>query len=150
MSDDEGLLYRKLVIMHIEMRIIKWVKPTDSDFSEPDFKYDHNEVESVIISEIIKNKYKFDGEYHQHGACGAPLIELSNGKSFVYTASWRHWGALMADAWNYIEHTDKYNYMDFYMMFDDIAVYPDGTSEVKPPLVIDSKVLEKLRKKNKD
>ena len=35
--------------------------------------------------------------------------------NIAFHISMRGWGGIMAEAWNKIENTDKYDYMDFYM-----------------------------------
>ena len=70
--------------------------------------------DKLVSEDIIKNKWKFSGEYHQNGKCGMPVMSI-DGKEVVWMCSWREWGGLMADCWNDIEKSYKYDYMDFYM-----------------------------------
>ena len=75
-------------------------------------------AEKAIKDDIIKNKYKFSGEYHQYGYCGTPVVSVDDGTVGAYTLSFRGWGGFMAECWNDIEHACKYDYMDFYMNGD--------------------------------
>lgn len=71
-------------------------------------------ADKAVKEDIIKNKWKFSGEWHQNGKCGMPVISV-DGCIGQYMLSWRGWGSLMAEAWNDIEQEFKYDYMDFYM-----------------------------------
>ena len=69
-------------------------------------------AERMVVEEIRRKGYWFSGENHQDGMFGMPIFEI-DGRHFVFWVSWRHWGALMAEA-----HTIEgrsYDYMDFYM-----------------------------------
>lgn len=70
--------------------------------------------EKAIKEDIIKNKWLFCGDWHQTGKCGMPVLKL-DGKVGIYLVSMRYWGNIMAECWNEIEQTLKYDYMDFYM-----------------------------------
>ena len=71
-------------------------------------------AEKAIKEDIMKNKWLFCGDWHQNGKCGMPVISVDSCIG-QYMMAWRAWGALMADCWNNIEQTLKYDYMDFYM-----------------------------------
>ena len=51
--------------------------------------------EQAVIAELRNRNYHFTGSYHQHGRFGVPV--LNDGKQ--YSVSMRHWGRLMAEAW---------------------------------------------------
>ena len=70
-------------------------------------------IEDLVISEIVKNGFRFDGDSHQNYKYGCPIVEV-DGKRLYYTVSWRHWGSIMAEAWTKIDGK-FYDYMDFYM-----------------------------------
>ena len=105
----------------MEIKLVGWT--TGSDKTDlaivanvgksqlPHFSY---LCEKAIKEDIIKNKWLFCGDWHQSGKCGMPVLEL-DGKVGTYLVSMRHWGSIMADCWNEIEQTLKYDYMDFYM-----------------------------------
>ena len=104
------------------MKILYWKKPVEDDFAV-ESPANLDEIESFVVAELVRNRIKFDGDYHQYGELGAPVIELDSGTQYVYTTSWRHWGRLTANAWNQIEKFQKYDYIDFYMMYnEDIAL----------------------------
>lgn len=105
----------------MEIKLVGWTTGSDKtdlaivanvDKSQlPHFSY---LCEKAIKEDIIKNKWLFCGDWHQSGKCGMPVLEL-DGKVGTYLVSMRHWGSIMADCWNEIEQTLKYDYMDFYM-----------------------------------
>lgn len=76
------------------MKIISWEK------YDPD-KYEGFEgtekalADEEVVKEIKKNRYLFDGEYHQYGEHGAPVFD--NGKQFVTTM--RSWGEIMKECY---------------------------------------------------
>ena len=86
----------------------------DNNYTPENKKHVWFLIEKEIKNQIIKNKYDFSGEHHQYGKCGCPVFEL-DGKLGYALYSYRAWGGLMADCWNEIEETIKYDYMDFYM-----------------------------------
>jgi len=77
--------------------------------------------DALVAEDIKKNKWKFSGDYHQNGKCGMPVMSY-NGHEGIWMCSWRGWGGLMADCWNDIEKSYKYDYMDFYMADDKASV----------------------------
>lgn len=113
------------------MKILYWKKPVEEDFAV-ESPANLDEIESFVVAELVRNKIKFDGDYHQYGELGAPVIELDSGDQYVYTTTWRHWGRLTADAWNQIEKSQKYDYIDFYMMYNEDMLLPDGTVLHRP------------------
>lgn len=94
------------------MKIKKWVNYSD-DLVE-DVRVWSPECCDVILNYIIEHKYCFDGKYHQYGDFGVPIIEFDDGTVSPALYTQRAWGGLMAKAWNRIENTDKYDYIDFY------------------------------------
>ena len=80
------------------------------------------EAEDLVKTCIRRNGFKFSGEYHQYGECGMPMFDDGS----VLFCSWRHWGSIMAEAWD--PDGDKgLDYMDFYMsgfVADDEIVAP--------------------------
>lgn len=70
-------------------------------------------IEELVISEIVKNGFRFDGDSHQNYKYGCPIVEV-DGNRLYYTVSWRHWGSIMAEAWRKIDGK-FYDYLDFYM-----------------------------------
>lgn len=85
-----------------------------SDLSEEDRKHVWYVAEKKTIEDIVRKKYRFSGDTHQRSQFGCPIL-LVNGKKIYYTNSMRSWGGLMAKAWNEIEQSNNYDYMDFYM-----------------------------------
>lgn len=109
------------------MKIVKWVTGLDHSKSSPVLLYpafeeklagrpreqiDHawGEAEAAVQDCIRRNGFKFSGEYHQYGKYGMPMFEDGS----VMFCSWRHWGAIMADAWD-PDGSKGLDYMDFYM-----------------------------------
>ena len=69
-----------------------------------------HEAEDLVKACIRRNGFKFSGEYHQYGEYGMPMFDDGS----VLFCSWRHWGSIMAEAWD--PDGDKgLDYMDFYM-----------------------------------
>ena len=109
------------------MKIIKWVTGLDHSQSPARLLYPAfeekfagrprdeveqawREAEDVVKECIRRNGFKFSGEYHQYGEYGMPMFEDGS----VLFCSWRHWGSIMAEAWD--PDGDKgLDYMDFYM-----------------------------------
>ena len=52
------------------------------------------DAEKVIIEEIRNKGYNFSGDNHQNYSWGAPILD----NKYVYTASQRQWGYIMAIA----------------------------------------------------
>ena len=122
-----------------QMKIVKWVTGIDHSKSPskliyPAFEEKHagrpcDEVERArrkaedIVKECIRrNGFKFSGEYHQYGKCGMPMFDDGS----VLFCSWRHWGSIMAEAWD-SDGSKGQDYIDFYMSGvgdDDKAVAP--------------------------
>lgn len=112
-----------------EIKVVKWV--SDEEVSDDqaigwlgghingekwdkyirDFQPEVRPYLSAVFQEIKKHRLRFGGDYHQYGEMGVPLF--NDGKALCL--SFRAWGDLMAAAWNSIENTTKYSYMDFYV-----------------------------------
>ena len=109
------------------MKIVKWVTGLDYSQSPARLLYPAfeeklagrprdeverawREAEDVVKEYIRRNGFKFSGEYHQYGEYGMPMFDDGS----VLFCSWRHWGSIMAEAWD--PDGDKgLDYMDFYM-----------------------------------
>lgn len=100
------------------MKVIKWILATDDVVDSTIDQISSNEMRQCVIDCIIEHTYRFDGSYHQYGSLGCPVILCDDGTEFIYFCIMREWGAIMSDAWNQIESTDKYTYMDFYHYTD--------------------------------
>ena len=109
------------------MKIVKWVTGLDHTKNPPKLLYPafgeklvgrpHDElhrawqeVEDIVKACIRRNGFKFSGEYHQYGECGLPMFDDGS----VLFCSWRHWGSIMAEAWD-PDGAKGLDYMDFYM-----------------------------------
>lgn len=108
------------------MKIIKWVKGIDDtengkvrlrypEFwekcaSRPADERDRlwAEAEGLVVDCIRRNKFKFGGNYHQYGDFGMPMFEDGS----VFFCSMRHWGDIMANAWNR-QGNRGYGYVEF-------------------------------------
>ena len=108
------------------MKIIKWVKGVDdSNKGKPRLLYHEfwescmnkpdeeckrlmREAENAVIDCIRRNGFKFGGSYHQYGDFGMPMFEDGT----VFFCSMRHWGSIMAEAWN-VEDKRGYGYVKF-------------------------------------
>jgi hypothetical protein len=90
-----------------------WVKGEQwSEFiakAVPENQRPHHEALFVAIKE---QKLRFGGDIHQNEM----MPVFSDGS--VGCWSYRAWGDMLAAAWNTIENTDKYHYMNFYMTLD--------------------------------
>lgn len=75
------------------MKIIGWGKYSPDKYEYMDEK-EECEAEKIIVSELRKNNYHFNGFYHQNGEKGCPIFD--NGKQ--YRTTMRNWGAIMAEA----------------------------------------------------
>lgn len=73
----------------------------------------HQLMEMAVVDELIRKQYRFSGEAHQSHPFGTPILDV-NGKRVYFTASWRAWGGIMAEAMTIVDN-ENYNYMDFYM-----------------------------------
>ncbi len=105
----------------MEIKLVGWTTGSNNidlaitaEVNKADLSHFSFLCEKAIKEDIIKNKWKFCGDWHQNGKCGMPVLEL-NGKVGTYLTSMRYWGGIMANCWNEIEQTNKYDYMDFYM-----------------------------------
>ena len=109
------------------MTIVKWVTGLDHTKNPPKLLYPafgeklvgrpHDELhrawqeaEDIVKACISRNGFKFSGEYHQYGECGMPMFDDGS----VLFCSWRHWGSIMAEAWD-PDGAKGLDYMDFYM-----------------------------------
>lgn len=72
-------------------------------------EYDEN-YEDAIIKELVDNKYIICGDTHQY--MYLPVFEDNT----YIILSMRKWGEIMAKAMNLIESSDKYTYIDFYLV----------------------------------
>ena len=127
------------------MKIIKWVKGfDDSGKGNPRLLYPDlwascenkpseererlmREAENAVIDCIRRNGFKFGGSYHQYGDFGMPMFEDGT----VYLCSMRHWGSIMAEAWN-VEDKRGYGYVMFAWegdMSDDGGKVPKGETD---------------------
>ena len=105
----------------MEIKLVGWTTGSDktelalaANVNKSDLSHFSYLCEKAIKEDIIKNKWKFSGEWHQNGKCGMPVISVDNVIG-EYMLSWRAWGGLMAECWNEIEQDRKYDYIDFYM-----------------------------------
>lgn len=105
----------------MEIKLVGWTTGSDktelalaANVNKSDLSHFSYLCEKAIKEDIIKNHWMFSGDWHQNGKCGMPVLEL-DGKVGTYLVSMRYWGSIMADCWNEIEQTLKYDYMDFYM-----------------------------------
>ena len=109
------------------MKIVKWVTGLDHTKSPSKLLYPAFEVklagrsrdeveqawreaEDVVKECIRRNGFKFSGQYHQYGEYGMPMFDDGS----VLFCSWRHWGSIMAEAWD-PDGSKGLDYMDFYM-----------------------------------
>ena len=109
------------------MTIVKWVTGLDHTKNPPKLLYPafgeklvgrpHDELhrawqeaEDIVKACIRRYGFKFSGEYHQYGGCGMPMFDDGS----VLFCSWRHWGSIMAEAWD-PDGAKGLDYMDFYM-----------------------------------
>lgn len=74
---------------------------------------EHQLMEKMLIDELVRKKYCFSGESHQRKLFCTPIFEV-DGKRVYFTASWRAWGGIMAEARTIVDN-QSYDYMDFYM-----------------------------------
>lgn len=104
------------------MKVVKWTT-ADFDATNPAVTDDeYEQIYQCIIADIKEHGYVFAGDTHQSEKwCGAPTVELDDGRQFHFCASMRAWGHLMSEAWGG-------NYMDFYMsiFMKDAEVIPNG------------------------
>jgi len=94
-----------------DIAVVDWIDWSDDIFDKKlnlDLTPAH---EDAVIDCIVKNRYRFSGDAHQHQPHGVP--RFNDGK--CYAVSMRSWGAVMSDAWNKIENKFSYDYMDFYV-----------------------------------
>lgn len=90
------------------MQVTKWIREEDSSqYMEATIAADQ-----AVISDIQANLYCFTGECQQYKFQLLPVID----DKFVFTATWRYWGQLMAFAWNAILSQGRYDYLSFYML----------------------------------
>ena len=69
---------------------------------------DRDTLRPVIVEEVRKRGYKFNGLYHQHGEFGRPIIN----DKYVVMYSQRGWGGVMAEALQ-IDNSDGMAYCDW-------------------------------------
>lgn len=90
------------------MKIVKWDKYNPEKYPEFTGNKELCKAEEIIISELKKHGYHFDGTYHQNGEYGAPVFD--NGKQ--YRTTLRAWGAIMASAYpDEIENSNGMGYV---------------------------------------
>lgn len=78
-------------------------------------RYDNplwKKAEKMVVEEIRRKKYWFAGDCHQDTPLGMPIFRV-DGELVYFWVTWRHWGALMAEA--HSDETHHYDYIDFYM-----------------------------------
>ena len=109
------------------MKVVKWVTGFDNTKSQSKLLYSAfgeklaghpcdeverawREAEDVVKECIRRNGFKFSGEYHQYGEYGMPMFDDCS----VLFCSWRHWGSIMAEAWD-PDGKKGLDYLDFYM-----------------------------------
>jgi hypothetical protein len=63
----------------------------------------YDEAEALLIQYIIDNKVILSGSEHQYKEHGIPVFDSSDGKRLAFRTSMRHWGSIMAHAWNKIK-----------------------------------------------
>ena len=81
------------------------------------------EKEAIIVSEIVRNGYKFDGEYHQNGEFGVPVFDDGT----VYEVSKRVWGDIIARAYpKEINNSDGMGYCIGAWVAPEAMVVPGG------------------------
>ncbi len=84
-------------------------------------------MRDAVVEAVRKGNYHFTGEYHQAGDYGCPVI---NGE-FIYCASMREWGSIMADAYPDEDYSLQdgdgrtgYRYCKWAWRNDEPKVYP--------------------------
>ena len=111
------------------MKVIKWIHPDkinekiekESTYGLPYYtsyyKNKYKEIEEyndfyedAIVKELVDNKYIICGDTHQYMCL--PVFENDE----YVMLSMRKWGEVMAKAMNLIEGSDKYQYIDFYLV----------------------------------
>jgi hypothetical protein len=63
----------------------------------------YEEAERQITQYIIDNKLLISGRNHQYDALGIPVFEGTDKRKLLFRTSMRHWGSIMAHAWNKIK-----------------------------------------------
>ena len=111
------------------MKVVKWIHPNKLDeqkevcyrgfgngfgkrshiYKYIEADYDEN-YEDAIIKELVDNQYIICGDTHQYMCL--PVFENDE----YVMLSMRKWGEVMAKAMNLIEGSDKYQYIDFYLV----------------------------------
>lgn len=107
------------------MKVVKWIHPNElNEKIQKEGLYElfyyenkYNEIKSyndfyedAIIKELVDNKYIICGDTHQYMCI--PVFEDNE----YIMLSMRKWGEVMAKAMNLIEDSDKYTYIDFYLV----------------------------------
>ena len=95
-----------------DLKVIGWTDWFNNKYTGLDRMTveDEDKVHEVIAKELRDKGYKFTGDYHQQGDYGAPVIKLENNEEYLFKATQREWGAIMAQV--YTEHNkgDGYDY----------------------------------------
>lgn len=107
------------------MKVVKWIHPNELDEQKEVYycefgrsyinKYKEIEnyndfYEDAIIKELVDNQYIICGDTHQYMCL--PVFENDE----YVMLSMRKWGEIMAKAMNLIESSDKYTYINFYLV----------------------------------
>lgn len=71
----------------------------------------HESVKDYCVKNYI---FYTDFEHQSSYYDCVPLVIDNNGNAWAMTYSLRAWSGLMADVWNKILNTDKYDYLSFY------------------------------------
>lgn len=74
----------------------------------------YDEMEKTALDYCVDNHIFVSDYQHQSDSFkGVPVLE-DNGNKYVLLMTFRAWGGFMADVWNKILKTDKFNYLSFY------------------------------------
>ena len=70
---------------------------------------EEEKIHEAIIKELREKGFKFTGSYHQQGRYGTPVLEI-DGIKFIYRATQREWGGVMAEAFPENNKNDGFDY----------------------------------------
>lgn len=95
------------------MKVVKWAEWDDNHYMDVSTEEEFEKARQVVIEELQKTGYHFDGAYHQNGDYGVPV--LNNG--LYYEVSMRTWGRTLADAFpeEFENPDDPLNYVRWYL-----------------------------------
>jgi hypothetical protein len=90
----------KINTSRTDMKVVKMTDWEDSDnYPQCEDQNNFRDFWDCVKKFLVDKNIKFNGYWHQNWEYGTPLVEYE-GKIFAFAVSTRHWGQIMADAFD--------------------------------------------------